>query len=86
MLFMIIEHFQSNIDAVGQRFREKGRMLPDSVVYHASWIEPNGSRCFQIMEAPSRELLDQWLARWRDIVSFDVIPVLPSTDFWSNRR
>jgi len=82
MLFMVIENFNENIEAVGERFQQRGRMLPDGVVYHASWIEPNGARCFQIMEAPTRELLDQWIDRWRDIVDFEVITVLTSADFW----
>ena len=82
---MVIENFNGKIDAVGGRFREKGRMLPDGVVYHASWIEPDGSRCFQVMEAPTREVLDTWIERWRDIVDFEVIPVLTSAAYWINR-
>ena len=85
VLFMVIEHFQKNLAAVGERFRQKGRMLPDGVIYHASWLEPNGARCFQIMEAPTRELLDTWLDRWRDLVSLEVIEILTSADFWASR-
>jgi hypothetical protein len=86
MLFMVIENFDGNIQAVAERFQEKGRMLPDGVTYHASWVESNGARCFQVMEAPTRELLDAWIDRWRDLVDFEVIPVLTSADFWESRN
>jgi Protein of unknown function (DUF3303) len=86
MLFMVIENFDGNIQAVAERFQKKGRMLPDGVVYHASWVERSGARCFQIMESPTRELLDAWIDRWRDLVDFEVIPVLTSADFWESRN
>lgn len=86
MLFMVIETFKGNTAAVGERFARHGRMLPDGVTYHASWVEISGNRCFQIMEAPNRELLDTWIERWRDLVDFEVIPVLTSADFWAATR
>ncbi len=87
MLFMVIERFNGDrLAAVGQRFERLGRMLPDGVVYHASWFEPSGARCFQIMEAPSRAALDAWTARWEDLVDFEVLAVVPSAEFWAQRR
>jgi hypothetical protein len=86
MLFMVIERFKDNqLGSVGKRFQNKGRMLPDGVVYHASWMEANGARCFQIMEADDEQQLQKWIARWSDLVDFDVVPVLTSADFWSSR-
>lgn len=71
MLFMVIERFkQGNPKPVGQRFRNCGRMLPEGVTYQASWVDTAGSRCFQIMEAPSPESLNNWVARWDDLVDF----------------
>jgi hypothetical protein len=32
------------------------------------------------MEAPDRTRLDEWLARWSDLVDFDVIPVVTSAE------
>lgn len=87
MLFMVIERFkEGGINPVGERFRQSGRMLPDGVVYHASWVEPAGERCFQIMETSHPELLDLWISHWKDLVDFEVIPVLSSNDFWANRQ
>ena len=58
-------------------------MLPDGVEYVNSWLEPSGSRCFQVMEATDRAALDTWIACWNDLVDFEVVPVLISADFWA---
>jgi len=87
MLFMVIERFK-NRDAgpVGERFRRQGRMLPEGVAYHASWMDSSGARCFQIMEAPHVDSLAPWISRWDDLVDFEIVPVLTSADFWSRAQ
>src|SRR5208283_4077373 len=58
MLFMVIEHFKpGSMALIDERFQRSGRMLPEGVSYHASWVEPAGARCFQIMEAANPEML-----------------------------
>jgi hypothetical protein len=59
-------------------------MLPEGVIYHASWIDSLNFRCFQIMEASDRESLDPWIAAWNDLVDFEVVPVQASAEFWAN--
>ncbi|HXZ27080.1 MAG TPA: DUF3303 family protein [Terriglobales bacterium] len=87
MLFMVIERFTpENLKRVGERFQAKGRMMLEDVLYHASWLEPDGSRCFQVMEAPSRERLEAWADRWNDLMEVEILPVLTSADFWARRR
>ena len=84
MLLMVIERFK-NGDArpIGERFKRDGRMLPEGVSYHASWVDSAGGQCFQIMEAPHAESLAAWVSRWDDLIDFEVIPVFSSRDFWS---
>ena len=83
MLFMVIETFKNgNARAVGERFQHNGRMLPENVIYHASWVDPQNARCFQMMEAPDRESLNPWIAAWQDLVDFDVAPVQTSAELW----
>jgi hypothetical protein len=36
--------------------------------------------CYQVMECDDRRLLDQWVDAWRDIVDFEVVPVMTSRD------
>ena len=81
MLFMIIERFKGGDPVpVYRRFRDSGRMAPAQVTYIGSWVTPDLTMCYQVMESPDRELLDQWLARWRDLVDFEVTPVITSAD------
>jgi Protein of unknown function (DUF3303) len=51
MLFMIIERFKDNdMLPIYKRVRDEGRMIPGGLKYVDSWVEPNFSRCFQLME------------------------------------
>jgi hypothetical protein len=36
------------------------------------------------MEAPTIDALNLWVARWSDLVDFEIIPVIPSAEFWAN--
>ncbi|MGD0967307.1 MAG: DUF3303 family protein [Candidatus Aquilonibacter sp.] len=38
------------------------------------------------MEAPHLDALYPWLSHWGDLVDFEVVPVLPSGEFWANFR
>ena len=82
MLFMIIEHFKDDdMLPIYKRLRDQGRMLPDGLKYIDSWIEPNFSRCFQLMETDDARLIQQWTLQWRGTgATFEIIPVVPSRD------
>jgi hypothetical protein len=83
---MVIETFREADPApVGERFRARGRMMPEGLEYHASWVDARRMRCFQVMEAPSMESLQVWVANWQDLVDFEIVPVQTSADFWSQR-
>jgi Protein of unknown function (DUF3303) len=87
MLFMVIERFRNrDAQAIGERFGREGRMLPPGVIYHASWVDTAGARCFQVMEADRSESLREWTARWDDLVDFEIVPVQTSAEFWSKPR
>lgn len=82
MLFMVIER-PRNLNIMGERFKQHGRMLPDDVRYQSSWLVPDGSVCYQIMEAPNQEALMRWVCRWDDVVDFEIVPVLTSQEYWA---
>lgn len=44
-------------------------MAPHGRVYISSWVDDKQDRCFQ---------LDDWMANWRDLVDFEVYPVMTS--------
>jgi hypothetical protein len=78
---MVIEHFKDG-DAVPvyRRFGERGRMAPDGLRYVASWVDTAYARCFQVMETDDPRLIQVWMDTWRDVVDFEVIPVVTSAD------
>jgi len=81
MLYMIVERFHDGDAApVYRRFREKGRLMPEGLRYVSSWVTRDLRRCFQVMECENPELLEQWMASWRDLMEFEVIPVVTSAD------
>lgn len=87
MLFMVIERFKNGDAApIAERFERSGRMLPEGVAYHASWVDSTGARCFQIMETPHPALLKSWISRWDDLIDFEVVPVLTSSDLWAKAQ
>jgi hypothetical protein len=81
MLYMIIEHFR-NEDAVPayRRFRDAGRLAPEGLRYVSSWVSDDFLRCFQLMECDDPVLLETWMASWRDLIEFDVVPVITSAE------
>jgi hypothetical protein len=81
MLFLVIEHFRNGDAApVYERFRNEGRLAPDGLHYVASWVTADLTRCFQVMECDDEALLRMWIARWEDLVDFEVVPVIASAD------
>jgi len=81
MLYMVIENFRGG-DArpVYERFRARGRLAPEELRYVASWVTDDLTRCFQVMECDDRALLDEWIARWDDLVACEVVPVVTSAE------
>jgi hypothetical protein len=78
---MVIEEFHDGDPVpVYRRFGERGRQLPDGLAYLGSWITEDLTRCYQVMECEHRSLLDEWMARWADLMSFQVVPVLTSAE------
>ena len=78
---MVIERFRNGDAAsVYRRFRERGRMAPAGLEYVASWVTDDLTTCYQVMQTDERSLLDQWMANWRDLVDFEVLPVVNSAE------
>ncbi len=81
MLYLIVERFREGDPLPAyRRFRDRGRLAPEGLRYVASWVTHDFQRCFQIMEADRPELLEQWMARWKDLVEFEVHPVMTSAE------
>jgi hypothetical protein len=80
-LYMVVEHFRNNDAApVFRRFRDRGRMAPEGLVYVSSWVDKKLERCYQLMETEDSTLFEQWISNWSDIVDFEIYPVLTSQE------
>ena len=77
---MVIERFTQGPEPVYARFRQRGRMAPDGLQYISSVVSADGKQCFQLMECADPHLLDEWMNAWRDLVDFEVVPVITSAD------
>jgi hypothetical protein len=78
---MIVEHFKNKDAApVYRRFRDRGRMAPVGLTYISSWIDEKLERCYQLMETTDRALLDEWIAKWNDLIDFEVHAVISSAE------
>ena len=79
---MVIERYLHGPGPVYARAEAQGRMLPDGLAYVSSWVvdDEGMDRCFQLMETADPALFDAWFERWRDLVSFEVVPVITSAE------
>jgi hypothetical protein len=80
MQYMIVETNRHGPAPVYARFRERGRMAPEGLIYVSSVVSADATRCFQLMECDDPRLLDQWMAAWSDLVAFEVVPVISSAE------
>jgi uncharacterized protein DUF3303 len=78
---MVIERYKQGPQPVYDRAAANGRMLPNGLVYLDSWVDERSlERCFQLMETDEPTLFDEWIAKWHDLVEFDVVAVISSAD------
>jgi diadenosine tetraphosphate (Ap4A) HIT family hydrolase len=77
--YLVVEHYRNGDPVpVYRRFRSQGRLMPQGLEFVSSWITEDLTRCYQVVESADRGALDEWMARWMDLVDFEVHPVLTS--------
>jgi hypothetical protein len=81
MLYMVVERFKEGAaPKIYERFREKGRMMPEGLEYISSWIDLDLKTCWQVMQTEDFVLLDRWIDNWRDLMDFEIVPVRTSAE------
>ncbi len=80
MLYMIVEDFKGDPVPVYRRFRDQGRLAPDGLQYVHGWVTQDLQRCYQVMECDDPALLQEWIDQWKDVVDFEVVPVVTSSE------
>lgn len=75
MLFIVIERFRgSAAPGAYRRFNEQGRLAPDDIKTHGSWVAADLSLCVQIIEAENLSSVQRWVANWLDLIEFEILP------------
>ena len=79
---MVIEHYTFGPGPIYERAAERGRMLPDGLHFVDSWVVDDDKldRCFQLMETDDPALFVEWTAKWDDLPSFQIFPVVSSAE------
>ena len=77
---MVVERFLHGPRPVYERAAGQGRMLPSGLEYVDSWVDERLDRCFQLMETDDPSLFDRWIASWRDLAEFEIVPVVSSAE------
>ncbi|MFG1347734.1 DUF3303 family protein [Xanthobacter autotrophicus DSM 431] len=81
MHFMIITGFRNQDGAaVYRRMREDGRLIPEGMTFKSSWATADLTRSFQVFECEDVTLIQRWVARWADLCSFEVVPVVTGAE------
>lgn len=78
---MVLEQFRDGDPLpVYRRVRDRGRQLPEGLTYLESWVTEDLAQCYQVMECDDPALLEEWMSRWADLVTFRVVRVLTSEE------
>lgn len=79
---MLIERFKDNdMLPIYKRIRDEGRMFPPGLKYIDSWVEPNFSRCFKLMECGDLRLFQEWILKCHGSgTTFEIVPVISSKE------
>lgn len=81
MHFMIVTGFRNQDGAaVYRRMREEGRLIPEGMTFKSSWATADLTRSFQVFECEDVTLIQRWIARWADLCSFEVVPVVTGAE------
>ena len=81
MLYMVIERFKEGAaPEIYRRFGERGRMMPKGLEYVSSWTDLDFKICWQLMQTWDFALFEKWIANWRDLIDFEIVPVRTSAE------
>ena len=55
-------------------------MMPEGLEYISCWIDLGFRTCWQLMKTEDFALFDKWIANWRNLVDFEIVPVRTSAE------
>jgi hypothetical protein len=72
---MVVGKFK-DARAVYTRLWTSGRMAPEGLEFVSAWFDEDVQRSYRLIRTNDRQLLDQWIAFWSDLVDFEACPVI----------
>ena len=54
--------------------------MPKGLEYISSWIDLDFKICWQLMQTGNFALFEKWIANWRDLIDFEIVPVRTSAE------
>ena len=87
MLYHVTEKFKVGaLLKISERFKSKGRMLPEGLEVKASWMKADGCGCFLTIQTDDPELFKKWEENWNDLIEFSICEVVTSSEYWSKKN
>ena len=81
MRYMVVERNKPNsAKLIYERLETHGRLIPDTLHYVDSWISADLTTCYQLMDCDDEKAFETWTSHWRDLVEFEIVPVLTSEE------
>ena len=78
MLYMLIGHFRRGVAPAGSGSPGNAQHVDTSdLTLIGSWVEATLGRSFHVVDCENLAALQQWAARWRHRVEFELVPVVP---------
>lgn len=81
MLYMLIGHFRQGSSPAG--IASPGRLQHTEtadVTPIGSWVEATLGRSFHVVDCENLGAVQQWAARWRPRVHFELVPMVSARD------
>lgn len=70
-----MEHFR-DVAAVYGRLWSCGRVAPEGLLFVSAWVDDSLERRYLLVQTQDDQLLDDWMANWKDLIDFEVHSVI----------
>jgi hypothetical protein len=81
MLYMLIGHFRRGPGPAGTGSPTSPLHVDTAgMTLIGSWVEAALGRSFHVVDCENLVALQQWAARWRHRVNFELVPIVPTQE------
>ena len=80
MMYMLIGHFRRGAGTGAASPTLPHHADTAGVTLVGSWVEATLGRSFQVIHCENLVALQQWTARWRHRVHFELVPIVPAQE------